>query len=79
MATLGLHSEITLTHAWHQRLSLATERDFTIHVTEAAKFCCLMGLELGPLFQLHLHQPSVVDGFLHSLSFSLIPFQKLEA
>jgi hypothetical protein len=33
-------------------------------MAEAAKFCHLMGLELGPLAQLLLYQLSVVDGFL---------------
>lgn len=34
-------------------------------MAKAAKFYCLMGLEHGPLTQLHLHQLPVVDDFLH--------------
>jgi hypothetical protein len=39
-------------------------------MAEAAKFCCLLKLEPGSFFQLHLYRLSVVDGFLCCL----IPF-----
>lgn len=41
---------------------------------DAAMGCCLLGLELGSLFQLHLHQLSVADGSCHCLSFPLFLF-----
>jgi hypothetical protein len=41
-------------------------------MTEAVKFCCLLGLELGPLVQLHLHQLSVFHGFFHCLSLTVL-------
>lgn len=77
---LGLHADIPLTHVWHQWLSLAVEEDSITtflysclqsqnHMTEVAKLCCLMGLELIPRFKYILYQLSVV-GYLHSLSFS---------
>lgn len=49
------------------------------YVAKAARFCCLVELELGPFIQLHLHQLFVVNGLCHCLSFSSIPLHKLEA
>jgi hypothetical protein len=43
-------------------------------MTEAAKFCCLLGLEHGLLVQLHLHQLSVFNIFLHHLSLTMLEF-----
>lgn len=41
-------------------LSLSLSKN---HVTKAAKFCCFLGLENGPLIQLHFHQLSVFSDF----------------
>lgn len=50
-----------------------------IHMAKDAKFCCLLELKCEPLIQLHVHQLSFVNDFLHSLSFTLIPFHKIKA
>jgi hypothetical protein len=39
---------------------------------ETAKFCCLVGLEHGPLALLHLHQFFGFDDFLHYLSLAVL-------
>lgn len=44
-----------------------------------AKFFCLLGMEPGPLLDLHLHNLSVAGGFLCCVRFPLIPFHVLEA
>ena len=60
MASLGLHPGILLIYVWPQQLSLAMERSSITpflypwvqsqnHMAKAAKFCCLLGLEHGPL------------------------------
>lgn len=43
-------------------------------MAEKAKFCFL-GLELGSIAQLHLHQHSTEENFRHYLTISLIPFR----
>jgi hypothetical protein len=42
--------------------------------SQAAKFCYLLALELGPFVQLHLDQLAVFDGFLHCLNLAVMEF-----
>ena len=56
-------------------LTLKSEpHDHSCHV-----LLLLLGLELGPSCKHIFQQFSVAHSFLHNLSFSLIPFQKLES
>lgn len=66
MASLGLHSGITLTYACPQLLSLVEEANsqeippfFSLLVLEPVIFCCLLGLQHNLLVQLHIHKLSV--------------------
>ena len=57
-AIQGLDSTLLATHQ-PQWLSLVLEGDFKArtYVAEAAKFCCWLGLEHGPLVQVYFHLP----------------------
>lgn len=48
-------------------------------MAKAAKFFCFLRKELDFLLQTYLYQLSVFNGSLPCLTFSLIPFHKLEA
>ena len=48
-------------------------------MAKAAKLCCILGLEHGPLLQVDLHLLSAYDSFLQYFSLSLISFHKVEA
>ena len=50
-------------------LTLKTSQN---HVAEAAKFCCLLGLQCGPFLQIHFQQLASLDDFLHHLSLAVL-------